>query len=81
VNSGYDNLEGLAKIEFNGVALTHQPKVGHKNYLQHYGANSLTKIGEYDSLSASNLEKEMKNVNKFKRQLDGVQKYQHNQSY
>jgi hypothetical protein len=58
------------------VALTHQPKVGHKNYLQHYGTNSLTRIDEYDSLSASNLEREMKDVNRFKRQLDGVQKYQ-----
>jgi hypothetical protein len=76
VNSGYDNLEGLAKIEFNGAAVTHQPKVGHKNYLQHYGNNSLSRVDQYDSLSAANLEKELKDVHKFKRQLQGVQKYQ-----
>jgi hypothetical protein len=77
LNSGYDSLEGLAKIELNGPPLLHSPKFGHKNHLQQYGANSLTKIDQSDPLSASGLEKDMRNIYKYKRQLEGVKKYRH----
>lgn len=59
----------------------HKPAFSNKNHLQNYGMNSLTKIGGQDELTSSNLEKDMKNINKFKRQLEGVKKYKHNEQY
>lgn len=59
----------------------HKPVFSKKNHLQNYGINSLTKIGAQDELSSSNLEKDMKNIYKFKRQLEGVKKYKHNEQY
>lgn len=77
INSGYDNLEGLAKIEWNGDEAPHKAKFSQKNHLQQYGSNSLASIGEYKELTEDNLGRDMRNINKFKQQLEGVKKYKH----
>lgn len=78
LNSGYDNLEGLAKMEWQGTSPPpHKPEFSHKNHLQSYGSHSLTQVGQYRELTQDNLERDMKNIDKFKRQLEGVPKYQH----
>ena len=42
-----------------------------------YGVNSLTKIGQQDDLNTSNLQRDMQNIHRFRRQLDGTAKYKH----
>ena len=78
INSGYDNLEGLQHLQFKGGNPTKKPQFSNKNYLQQYGTNSLTKVGQYNNLNANNLQQDMKKINNFKRQLEGVKKYTHN---
>ena len=80
MNSGYDNLEGLAKIECQGTNPFHKPAFSKKNYLQQYGSNSLATISEHRLLTEDNLGKDMHNIHKFKRQLEGVRKYNHGEA-
>ena len=77
INSGYDNLDGLAKIEFQGGSPPHKPKFSHKNHLQQYGSHSLSQFNEHNHLTEDNLNNDMKNVNKFKKQIEKVHKYKH----
>lgn len=51
LNSGYDNLEGLAKMEWQGVSPPHKPSFSQKNHLQQYGSHSLANVSDYRHLN------------------------------